>query len=373
MIRHLVFSRFLCSTSIAVLISPFVPHAAALAQHAAHAQGQNTAQPATAVPSPHRRHRPHSSVVARQLALSEGTPSAAASSAVSSQSQIQADIAKAQSMGINLSAQTLDLASRLGFLDELESFEKLRRKDADNGSPSIELLHSRQQLLETVLTLSYQVSAFAQRVDSDIARADALSAYLAQKRDKAIRLNSIANFISGGITGIVSGSLFLGDVNHIAPDIIDTSEGAAQASLALLALKQQSGEKRLERGIPNVLSVVVDPEHRNKEFYPEIVLTYLNSPPVNSKTGLTRREEILNKWTQMGFCLNRRRPRSRPDTRAAQITGTHPGDFRVTSDLLEDRMAMLTELRASVTELDNNFLEVMEYMRSSSRKAFPRI
>lgn len=311
------------------------------------------------------RYSKNSALIARQIAEAEG-PAAAipdGSTALVSQS----------GHPLTLSPGTLDIAQRLGFLEEIKQFDALRDRDAAAGIPTLELLNVRQELLETVLTLGYETNTFAHRVDADIARANAIGAILAQKRNRAILLNSLGDLLSGGVTGVISGALEVANVNKLSADTIDTAEGAVQSGLAIIALKQQQGEKRVEQGIPNILARLINEDHSTKILYPESVWIYLNSPPYGSKDGKTRRQMMVDKWMSCGFCLNRKRLfRLSPDKRAALIVGTHAHDFRVTSDLVEDRMAMLTELRATATQLDNNLLEVIEYLRATMRASFKK-
>ena len=115
-----------------------------------------------------------------------------------------------------------------------------------------------------------------------------MQAFLEERRDKVIRLNTIANFISGGVTGIVGGALKIGSVNEQSANGIDTGEGITQTALALLALKQQAGEKKIVDGTPNMLTKLFDINaiHTQRD-YPPSVWNYLTSVPESSSTGLT--------------------------------------------------------------------------------------
>ncbi|HEY9785718.1 MAG TPA: hypothetical protein V6D17_09975 [Candidatus Obscuribacterales bacterium] len=267
----------------------------------------------------------------------------------------------------SLSAETIEITKILGFYDDLQRFEALRSTEKKSDADRLEFLTAKQDLIDAALAVAFEVRNFVHTLDRDVAQADTMAAYLAQKRDKAIRLNSYANLISGGITGVISGGLQLGEVNHLADDTIDTVEGVVQCGLALLALRQQRGEHRLERSIPNVLSWLVNPAPEMMSVYPRGVWTYLNAPSADGPPNVTRREVLLNKWVSSGWCIVNPRKRQQSELRAARITGTHKADFKVTSDLLEDRIAMLMELRSTVTKIDRNLMELFQYVRFASR------
>ncbi len=52
--------------------------------------------------------------------------------------------------------------------------------------------------------------------------------------------------------------------------------------------------------------------------------------------------------------------------RQARITNASMGNYRLTAELIEDRTAMLHELRSTVTRLDVIMLELMLYMRGNA-------
>jgi len=267
----------------------------------------------------------------------------------------------------NLSSEARDLAQKLGILSMLERLEHLRAtyQETVARQPNIELLALRLDLLEAVLTTSYDVRSVSNTIDREIAQTNEVHAYLAEQRDRAIRLNTYANFISGGITGIVGGALKLGDVNHISPDTIDTVEGAIQSSLATWAFRQQQGERRVEQGTPNTLAGLLNESSSPPAAYPLSVWQYLNSPPPGATKPETRREMLINRWAKRRFCLIHRGHRVGNAERMQQVSGTHVEARRVTVDLLEDRMAMLTDLRSMITQMDSYLSEILNVIRGT--------
>lgn len=276
-----------------------------------------------------------------------------------------------------LSFEAKDTAKRLGLWDTLVQFDAARARKTAGQSTTLEYMDAKQNLIESVLIVSQEARAFIHFVDQEISKAESINALLAARRDRALKLNTYGDLISGGITGAVGGALALGDLNHISYDTIDAAEGIIQTGLATMSLREQSGEKRIEKGLPNILARIFEPEKGPSSAYPQSVWTFLNSPPAKAPGTPTRRETLVNDWEQHGFCLShngrgigtffQRKPKGTDSVeRRERITGNSKQDYKVTSDLIEDRGAMLHELRSTVTRLDVIMLEILIYMRGSA-------
>lgn len=267
-----------------------------------------------------------------------------------------------------LSFEAQDTAKRLGLWSTLVQFDTMRQQRASGAVNAADYLEARQNVVESVMVISQEARTFVHFVEEEVARANAISAILAAKRDRALKLNTYGDLISGGISGMVGGGLALSDINHLTFDTIDAVEGLVQTVLAVWSLHEQKGEKRIERGIPNILSRLFEPDKGPSPAYPASVWTFLNSP--SKPGGQTRREELVADWTKEGFCLlhhgRKHLRRHNEKERQAQITNTTQNAFRITSDLIEDRNAMLHQLRSSVTRLDVVMLELMLYMRNNT-------
>lgn len=222
----------------------------------------------------------------------------------------------------------------------------------------------KQSLTEAVVYESFEVRSCLSNLETEIAQADDLQAFLEERRDKVIRLNTIANFISGGVTGIIGGALKIGGANEQSANGIDTGEGITQTALALLALKQQSGEKKIVDGTPNMLTKLFDINaiHSQRD-YPPSVWNYLTSVPENSSTGLTRQQTLMKRWQDLKV-INTKASQAQRREAIGHITGTHPQPI-VSIDLLDARSAMLHDVRAVVSEMDHPLLELMQTIRNA--------
>lgn len=200
-------------------------------------------------------------------------------------------------------------------------------------------------------------------VDKEIAEAEEVRAVLAERRDRAIRLNTYADFLSGGISGMVGGALNLAEVRQYAPNTIDTAEGVVQTALSAWAFQQQKGERRLESGVPNLLAVVFDLNAPCPPGFTESVWEFFNSVPSNNASGTTRRQFLREHWLQRNLCFSHRGHRASKNDRVKHIVGNHPEQSRVTIDVVEDRLAMFVDLRASIAQMDCLLQELTEVVR----------
>jgi len=269
---------------------------------------------------------------------------------------------------VALSAATIQananqLAEQLGIAKDLHKLSEERAAINAGKPPSIEYVLLKQKLLETLLEASFELRTMTSKLHSEIAQADDLQAVMEERRDRAIRLNTIANFISGGITGIIGGSMKLGNMPSAPPDSIDLAEGVVQTSLAALAYKQQNGERRFVQGVPNSLAKIFDPSLPSE--YPDLVWRYLQAVPAESSMNVTRRESLLRHWHKFGVIDRIRPSKDRPTTQVAiaHVSGMHP-NHAVTIDLLSTRSAMLHDVESVVEEIDSLLLVLLQSVRS---------
>jgi hypothetical protein len=259
--------------------------------------------------------------------------------------------------GATLSAEASQLAASMQVLPKLRRIQELR---AASSTPSMELITLKQDSLESIVMAGYEIDTVTARIDRELANASEILAYLAERRDRAVRLNSYADFISGGITGIVSGGMKVADAGGIAPDLLDTIEGGLQTSLASWALQQQRGEQRRERGVPSILSHLFQTKAEAATDYPPAVWAFLSSPLPASKTNASKLDLLVNRWTKLGFCFTHRGHRMDTRARVQHLANEGPPNARLTVDVLEDRVAMLNDLRATIVQMNGDLLELTQ-------------
>lgn len=285
-------------------------------------------------------------------------------------SQIRTQLAKAENQVAvsedestvvrNLSPDTLDIATQLKLLPRLVHLEE-ERQNATSDSQLVKLSVLKQDLFYELMDYEYDIRIAMNSIEAEIDKTNDKYALLAEKRDRAIRLNTYANLVSGGLTGIISGSLDLGRVNYIAPSTIDTVEGVIQTSLSAWGLHELRGEHKIERGVPNLLASLI--EDNTNKFFPPSVWLYLTSVPHDSTTGKTRKDFLVDRWDKLGFGSRPfRRDQKERINKAAGIAGS---PHRINVHVLEDRMAMLIDLQTTVANMETNLQEILQFVRGT--------
>ncbi len=251
------------------------------------------------------------------------------------------------------------LAIQLGILQGLnELLEQNQIVRSLTDAERIKRLELRQGLVEQVFTAHMEVHSVVSRIDADTARADNLHALFQEREDHALRLNSIANFIAGGITDMVGNPIKIGGFD-VPGDILDTATGGVQAGLASLAYQQQSKNKKQAHGVPNMLARLFDRPTDPSMDYPDSVWNFLVSAPPGANPSDTRRRLLVRTWLDARVLERHKRAKGTLEERISRISGTGDVAGRVYIDDLAARSAMLSGLRAVVTEMDQYLMEIM--------------
>ena len=261
-----------------------------------------------------------------------------------------------------LSAQSNDTAELLGITPLIDRLSKLEPEPSSDsvdppGNPAKELerLNLKQQLTEKVLIATLQVRDVTARIDREIARSNRIQGSLEDKRDRAIKLNSLANTVGMGIIAEI-GQAGEMKVNEIPGETTELVGGGIGMALSALALQQQSGGKQRVRSKPNMLARIFNCHTDGDTEYPQVIWSYLNRVPVGSKDGQTRLESLFKHWQRYKYIGNLRLASSRPRIASLTNTGTH-GVTNIA--LLQDQTDLLVDVRSEVFQLDRDLLELL--------------
>lgn len=256
-----------------------------------------------------------------------------------------------------LTATAHDIATQI---DALPLVEKL-----EHGSPATELeqLRISQNLNTSVIIASLQVRDVVARIERELAMINRLRGLLEDRRDRAIKLNSIENIgASGAMSEIANGSTFMS--SQTTGNVVNLVAGAATIGLGTWALRQQSGAKQRITVKPNMLAKIFNhPVDKNSE-YPPVVWNYLNSAPVDSSQ--TRLQALMDRWrkykvipnTTVGAVAQRR----------LAILTNSGNTTTATIDIFNDQADMLFDLRTEVYQLDRDLLDLMQCVQTMGRK-----
>ncbi len=262
-----------------------------------------------------------------------------------------------------LSANCIQLLKTWGLLDEVEHLAEAhtRYRATKQIQDTVDYLLAKQQFTEELAAIGFDVRRCTNAIDREIARNQEKTANLTELRDKAIRFNTYANFIAGGLTGIVSGALEVADLSRFSYNTVDILEGTGQAGLSLWAYKAEHAGDRKQGPMPNVLTALID-EKKDHDTYSPTIRAYLKTVPEDSTDGKTHEQALVARWQKLQFCLTHQGHKHKRD-RVKKLTGNHEEDATLTIDLLEDRIAMLQDLRSEITTMDEHLGELLDWIR----------
>lgn len=267
-------------------------------------------------------------------------------------------------------AQEMMRTLHFGPLLEKLAVQHERVERVANEPPSVQTLFVRQQylatrqiLMEHIEAADLQVRTVTGRIDDQLADAYDLRSALARKRDRQFTANVFTNFIFTGIAQATGHSIEFVPGGETQGRIIEIIDGVSEVGLPLYYLKQQRSERHLVKPVPNLLGKIFDQSSDGSPDYPPAVWTYLNNVPSGAAVGQTRRKLLIDKWTKYGMIEVHGKPRVISAGRVPHVTGTVSERHRVTLELLEDRAALLADLKAVVNDMDYCLLELMKEIK----------
>jgi len=261
-----------------------------------------------------------------------------------------------------LSPAALEVAKDIDVTDQIEalSIAKASLPDAKSRSLDPQVLSLRQDLTETLLMTFLEGRQVTAELDDQVAHANELRNVLEGKRDKAVRYNNILNFTSGGALAILASGLQIGTKVGLqnTGNEFEVMAGALQAGISAYALRLVKGERFAAQVHPNMLARVFDLPDPHDDHYPPAVWAYLDDPITPG--GLSRRDLLIKSWVKVGR-IQTPSPKNMDHIRL--LCGTVAQKKGTSIDLLQDRAAMLVDLRAVVMEESKELLEIMRFIK----------
>lgn len=158
------------------------------------------------------------------------------------------------------------------------------------------LLWLRQSISERVTAASLQVDACIAQIDNEIARANEVRGYLADRRDRAVtRANLLSALIGGGI-GATSSGLQLSSNLMKPAAIVGITAGSVSSGIAISGIRAQKGKTIQFDFDSNMLAEFFGRPALLDSQYPSTVWAFLNEVAANDPTGLTRKERLIQTW-----------------------------------------------------------------------------
>ncbi|MBS1956469.1 MAG: hypothetical protein JST89_19940 [Cyanobacteria bacterium SZAS-4] len=263
-----------------------------------------------------------------------------------------------------ISIGAVKVAKDLQMLDEIAELNELKKSKVyvpGQRVRNLEVICVRQDLDENILSAFFATRRVVSELDRQVAGYDAVARVLEEKRDQAIRNNTILNFTSGGALAMTQGAISIGTPMKYqnAGNELGAIAGALTTVIGAYALKLQGGGKRSSERDPNMLAPIFGllPNEPNK--YPVVVWDYLSDYEPGQKK--TRREQLIDRWVKLNYIEPLNKPSSKKHLQ--ELAGTIPLDKAVSIDLLRDRIPMLQDVRATVAGVNEYLDEILTFVR----------
>jgi len=250
-------------------------------------------------------------------------------------------------------------------LDLLPDVQELLDAENTSGKDSLEALRVREKLVESVLTGSLEIRSAISRIDAEISSTNELRDVMSDKRESRTQTSDVVNFMSAGTTTIINNALTefaTGRGLQTGGGAVGVVGGALQIGISTISLRLNKGEHRSAPIKPNMLAPLFGYAGPEAKFN-EGVWSYLNDIyPQAVNSGETRRRHLVNQWMRIGRIapLNTKQGQQQ----VAVLIGLVPQRKAITIDLLEDRALMLSDLRAAISQMDIEMLEIMRWVKT---------
>jgi len=244
-------------------------------------------------------------------------------------------------------------AQLIGILPEVTELRKLSAGAAPADRWQVLWLH--QRITEQVMTASLQVDATLARIDNEVVRANELRGYLADRRALTVnRANLLGIIVGGGLGAAGSSMQFSSSGLAKTGDALSLGGGLASVGLGLIGLRAQPGKTSHFDFDSNMLAEFFDRPVLPDSRYPPAIWTFLNQLAATGPSGLTRKQQLLQTWVEV----------KRIDSLASadkidRVTSQPSELLKLTIDDLEDRAAMLLDVRARISFLKRDLAAVL--------------
>jgi hypothetical protein len=235
-------------------------------------------------------------------------------------------------------AELIKVSSEIRQLNELSA--------ATTPADRWQILWLHQHITEQVMAASLQVDATTAQIDNEIARANEIRGYLADRRDRAVSRTNLLGVLVGGAVGATSSGLQLSSSLTKPAAGVGIAAGTLSAGLALTGIHQERGGTSLFDFDSNMLAEFFDRPTLPNSQYPSTIWIFLNETSPYGPQGITRKEQLLQTWVEV------KRIDSLSSTdKINRLTSQPSESLKLTIDDFEDREAMLRDVRARISYL----------------------
>jgi hypothetical protein len=223
---------------------------------------------------------------------------------------------------------------------------RLKQLSSATASDRWEILWLHQHISEQVTAASLGVDATLAQIDNEIARANEVRGYLADRRDRVVSRTNLLGVLLGGAVGATASGLQLSSNLTRPAAAVGIGAGALSAGLALTGIHQEKGKTSQFTFQSNMLAEFFHRPTLPNSRYPDTIWVFLNEPSPTGPPGVTRMQDMLQTWVQV-----RRIDSLSSQDKIDRLTSQPSEDLKLTIDDFEDRSAMLQDVRARISYL----------------------
>jgi len=227
---------------------------------------------------------------------------------------------------------------------------KAARESSDQNA---KLLVTRQ-VLEGFLSMITDADLVGHEIDVEFKVLDRME----RRRDRVVQFTDNVNFLQGGVLGQVATSLGLTGKPQdvVATNYIAIITSAVSVGLGAVSLLEQHGGWRPGKAKPNALRAAFG-KNSEKVQLTTITMRYLNTPEPNSPTNLSRRETLVKYWKESKVLNVNLDKDSTIQKLSAEGKAHHR--FCETINLINNRLTMLTDMRAVLRSCNSGFADLL--------------
>jgi hypothetical protein len=241
----------------------------------------------------------------------------------------------------------------LGILPQIVQLQKLSASAAPEDRWQLLWLH--EQITERVLHAYLEFDAANAQIDTEMTRADELHSYLSDRRDNVVAHANLLGIIVGGGLQAASSSLQFSSKLATQSSALGLAGGIASVGFGLRGIQSQSGKTAELDFESNMLAAFFERPTLPNSVYPSIVWTLLNQPSGDDRAGPTRKEQLLRLWLRV-----KRIDSLDSKEKIDHLTSQPTQGFRLSIDDLEDRAAMLHDIRSTISYLKLDLAAILD-------------
>jgi len=248
-----------------------------------------------------------------------------------------------------------EAATLLGILPKVEQLIQMRDARGVEGPITDQEMALKVDVLDRVLRGSLEVRMVSDRIDRELAWAFNGQGMLQGRKQKTLNYLFAANFMQGGILGIVSGPMFLHGLPIAGTDLLllASSIGLGLSTISFVGIMKSPGKKI--DGETTVLANIFQLEQPEPTHRLDTVVKFMHSVPPESTDHKTRVEKLIADWKK-GHYLT-----SMKETHLKKLAVLQPeaGRYKEHLGLIGNRIRMLFDTQWTVEQLDEEMLDIL--------------